>query len=130
MGISKKMIGDNYLNKLWPDETSSLDAISSTLDSYFTKSKTRLEDDKEIFRIGGIGCGPEANIQVLRMCVDKLTKINKNIKIEIILSDLSTNELQLKHCLGKFPEKKCVNLYRNCLYVRKMFPRGQYGYYF
>merc|ERR1712032_92889 len=109
MGIhNNKMIGDNYLSKLWPDETSSLNALSSTLDNYFTKSKTRLEDEKTIFRIGGIGCGPEANIQVLRMCVDKLTKINKNIKIEIILSDLSTNELQLKHCLGKFPEKNVL----------------------
>jgi len=103
----KAKIGDDYVSKLWPDETSALEIASKTMDKYLEKISRRLTE-KNPFRIGGIGCGPLGNAQLLRLLVDKILEKNKDLQIEILLVDLSCNEAQLKHCYDIFPEKNVL----------------------
>ena len=97
-------IGEDYITGMWPDESAALDSSSQAVDLYLNRIEKTLLTYSTPFRIGGYGCGPSGNSKFLRMIVDKLLQKKKDLQIEIMLIDLSCNELQLKELARVFPE--------------------------
>jgi hypothetical protein len=88
--MDDKCIGEGYISKIWPDDSSMIEPLRKKIAPIF-RNYPQINDPKVPFVMVGYGCGPDANKDSFLMFVEEIRKINVEKIVMIYLIDFSEN---------------------------------------
>ena len=128
--MDDKCIGDDYITKSWPDDSSAIEPLRKKL-TPILQNYPQMNDSKVPFVIVGYGCGPLANANSFLMVVEEIKKVNVEKVVMIYMIDFSENIEQqnaIEHTLKDF--RNIYTYVKNDSFYSNNFPENYVDFVF